>query len=1142
MQQGIIVYRASRLEALLPPLLSLMDAAPPVHPLQPASVIAAHPGIRQWLSRALARWRGAGGIAANIEISLPSSWLDELAHELLGESFVALRPYRREALRWRIHELLPQVDDVQVRQYLRGVDAPRRRFQLADRVASIYTRYLVYRPDWLQAWGAGRDNFPAPTFLAPLWRRLRGDIGLPHRGERLNALMQQLHKVEDGALPQEPLHVFGISHLAPTEFAVLRGVARRRLVVLYVPDPCREYWAGLVPERQRLRELAALDAFSSASEQQFLGIHHPLLASWGRLGQHFMLALAGAEDIAVDIRHSEDEAGADLSAAPRLQRLQESIRQLDPGLLRPLQEAAAEELADRSLRIHACHTRLRELEVLRDVLLREREERPDLKPSDIVVMAPDIQAYVPLLSAVFGEPGRNQSLLPYHLADVPVAHGHPLLLAFASLLDLPQTRLSAAQVLDLLAVPQIALALGLDAAGVRLLGNWIERSRVAWALDADFRARLGVPPIAEHSFAWGMDRLLAGYVLGQEGEGEAQALTLPDGTVLVPVEGVQGVQAEVLGALDRLLQQLAQLCRDAGQVRSLSAWARRCEVLVDALFRIDYDDAAAASALGDLRKLARSLASEAEDAQVDAEVDFSVVREVLRERLLALSERQRFLVGGVTVCGMVPQRAIPFRVVAVLGLNDGEFPRASSDAGLDLMARQRRLGDRDVRNDDRYLFLETVMAARDALHLSYVGEGVRDGKPRNPAAPLAELLALLDQAHGLGADAPHDAPRPWLLRHPLQPFDRRYFDGSDPRLWSYRGDLIALLREDGVAPAPFLDLAAPAAAATPQSVLLANVLSYFRRPAEQVLRQLGLRLDGLESGRLADSEPLDPQFARLDRIAQRLFFDTAAGGSLVLPAQPPDWLRHGGLWPPVRAGELAWQSQREQVGALLAEAAESELFDAGAPQRLAQMIDLEFDGLRLQGELVLAYRSDTLDWIFDLPQRKEAELDFGQRCGLFLQWALLQMASWDAPRPLRVLLPGSGDKRPWQDSLDAWNLDALLAHRRGDESQREALRQDLQRRVRGLLQVYLRAQQRPLWYFPRTSWVAAATDASEAKILQSWTGGSFQGGERDQMPGYARLLSAGSELAFGTPAYAELLQVARELHGLIHFGAEAGHD
>lgn len=1138
MQHGIIVYRASRLEALLPPLLSVMDAAPPAWPLQPVDVIAAHPGIRQWLVRAIARERGAGGIAANLSVELPSTWFDRLARRVLGEAAVALRPYRREALRWRIHERLPTSTDASVLRYLRGPDASRRRFQLADRIAAIYSRYLVYRPDWLQAWMAGHDDVPAATFLAPLWRDVRAQIGMPHRGERLAALLRRLDAAPDEALGDEPLHVFGISHLAPTEFATLRAVARRRPVVLYVPDPCREYWAGLRPERDQLRELASLPAFAEESERRFLSVGHPLLASWGRLGQHFMLALAGADDVAVDIRHSEDER-AD-AATHRLARLQDSIRQLDPYRVGP-SDGAPEPVADRSLRVHACHTRLRELEVLRDALLREREERPGLRPSDIVVMAPDIQAYVALLPAVFGEAGRAQGVpLPYHLADVPLVQAHPLLLAFTHLLDLPQSRLSAAQVLDLLSVEEIARALGLDPAGVEVLSDWIARSRVAWALDPAFRERFGVPPIAEHTFAWGMDRLLAGYVLGSDDDGEAAALVLPGGEVIVPVEGVDGVQADVLGALDRLLQQLAQLCRDAARRMSLRAWSQRCEALVDGLFRAAFGDASAVDALNDLRRLVRSLQEDADDAGVDPEVGFDVVRDVLRERLLGLSERQRFLVGGMTVCGMVPQRAIPFRVVAVLGLDDGAFPRAGSDAGLDLMATHRRLGDRDVRSDDRYLFLETVMAARDVLHLSYIGEGVRDGRPRMPAAPLAELLALLDETHGLRGAA-DDVPRPWFVRHPLQPFDARYFDGSDPRLFSYRDDLLALLREQGKTPPAFFDRPLPDADLAPGVVSLAHVLDYFRRPAQFLLRRCGVRLDALDPDRLADSEPLDPQFARIDRVAQRLFFDTAARGEAAVPPSPPDWLRHGGLWPPGRAGDAAWEAQRETVDELLDEAWDSALFRDGMPQRLPLTIDLAVDGLRLQGELSRAWRAVDGDWLFDLAPGKKREFDFGRRISLFLEWALLQLALPEARARVRVLLPGAAGDAGWLASLDDWN-EAL---RRADSeapARAAARRADLTRRVGALLALYVRAQAAPLWYFPKTSWAAAASGGDPERIGEAWIGGEHHLGEQAYTPGYERLFAGGCSLTPDTPAFAELVAVARELSALITLDAEPEHD
>ncbi|NCT67924.1 MAG: exodeoxyribonuclease V subunit gamma [Rhodanobacteraceae bacterium] len=1148
--RGMLIYRASRVEALLDPLMTLMQAAPPQHALAPHELIAAHPGMQRWLGRELAIRQGPSGVAANLRIELPSAWLDRLAHEVLGREAVALRPYRRELLRWRINEQVEHIGDAQVQAYLAGdaVSRARRRFQLADRLARIYTQYLVYRPDWLQAWADGREADVPGGFLAPLWQVLRKDIGVAHRGELVRQLIAALADGKGAALAPEPLHVFGVAHLAPAELAVLRAVSEHRAVVLYVPDPCRAYWGGLRSDRAALREQVLRDPAGTATEGLFLEQGHPLLGAWGRMGQHFVLALEDCQ-AAIDLRSGHDEADAD--PADRLAGVQESIRRFDPGLIG---EHAAEPRADASLRIHACHTRLRELEVLRDALLDARSARPDLKPADIVVMMPDIHAYLPLLPAVFGEAGRHEGPLPYHVADVAVARTHPLFEAFRRLLDLPQSRLTAPEVADLLAIEPIAARLGLRADDVEVLERWLADSRVAWALDGDFRARFDVPAIAEHTFAWAMDRMLAGYVLGA-GDGDALAVTLPDGAAIAPLDGVHGPQAALLGALDRLLLELREACADGGTRRRASAWAERLEQRLDALFLVDPNDRDAREALAALRQFVRALASEPGESGLDPELDFSVVREILLARLDGVPERQRFLLGGVTFCGMVPQRAIPFEVVAVLGLNDGEFPRAGSDGGLDPMSRHRRLGDRDVRSDDRYLFLETMMAARWRLHLSWIGQGVRDGKPRNPAAPLAELMAALDAGVGIDRDAPNDESddakwlrlRPWWVRHPLQPFDARYFDGNDPALFSFRREF-AQMREgspDAAANRPFVDPARAPAPATQDAapIALSEVLAYFRDPAKQLLaNHLNLRLDALDEERLREVEPLEATFDALDTVAKRLFLQAVASHPHALPDAPPDWLRLTGLLPPGRIGEAAWASERGKAQELLDAVASPEhaahaLFAQPLPESQPVLLDRTISGRRICGELRDVYDTDAARWVLEVrPGKQETDLGFRERIALFLRWALLRLDTEPecAVRAALIVSPESKRREPdpWASAFNDWDDRLLLAK----PAVRAKLLADLERRVAGLVEFFLTSQRQPQWYFPRTSWAAVGDDPAPA--VAAWAGGYQQTGERDYGPGYARLLAG--ERDFGDAQdYDRLHAGAERLRALIRLDAAA---
>ena len=1190
---GFLVFRASRLEALIPPLWSLADATWPADILAPQTIIAAHPGMKQWLTGELARHNGSAGISANLDIILPSAWLERLAQAELGQAAISLSRYQTAHLRWTLHEMLapghpvPGVSDPRIAAYLsadagddtiRRAELARRRFQLADRLARIYSQYLVYRPDWLQAWeggqfayasgavsGAGLSGLEA-RLLGPLWKHLAARLGR-HRGHAMQALCAKL-KADAG--PRPAVHVFGISHLAPNEIEVLRAYAGGGLVALYVPDPCREYWGGLIKggslEWQAYREAEQVRISEAGEGDYWQDQGHPLLARWGRMGQHFFSALADG-DVREDVRHRQDERPD--TPVNRLQRLQESVRQLNPGVMAVdlgSPETLQSELADGSLRIHACHTRLRELEVLRDVLIDALEQ--GIAPGDMMVMAPDIQSYLPLIASVFGEPGTaRERLLPYHLADVPVARSHSLYTTVLHLLELPGQRITAPEVFDLLSVPEIRQRLGLDEGSIESLAEWLRQSRVAWALDGKHRAGFGVPPISEHSFAWAVDRMIAGYLMSDAPEADRDcAFTLPDGTEFAPVTGIHGPTAEALGALDRLLMEIQAWCDFAGSEHTAGEWAELLDRRLEALFRIDPMDREARDAWNTLKRFVRGLELEPAGAGENPDLHFAVVRDLLADRLAGVPERQRFLMGGVTFCGMVPQRAIPFRMLAVLGLNDGEFPRSGSDGGLDLMARIRRLGDRDVRNDDRYLFLETVMAARDRLHLSYVGEGVKDGKPRNPAAPLAELMAQLDTSAGLGHDA-KDGLRPWLIRHPLQPFDVRYFDGSDQRLYSYSKRFEAMRGAGSESPKAFLQGGSTEPDPLPNPLALSQLQSYYKDPAGNVLeKRLKLQLDALDDSRLPDDEPLGDSVDPLATVSRKVFFQD------VLPAwgewQPeaiPAWVRLTGLLPPGAQGHLAWQSEVQAIEEAMKAALNSPtLGPEVAAHAREEPLDVVIEdagagGLghcRITGRVrhvfpLHAVDAEGLQIVRAFPTvsggkgglKAESGLHFGERVSIFLDWALLRLQTVRSGRPMgaiRVTLLVKDNDAPWQADIAAWDSKLLSA----DADARQAMLSDLQSRVVRLVHWWREAQRRPHWYFPRTSW-AAATLSEQARQSEDWRSiqgkwsGYDGGGESGFAPGYNALLAGDAAFDQASPELDQLLDFATGLRDTIVFGQDA---
>jgi len=1104
---GLIVHRGSRTERLADELAQRLEAQRPANPLAAQTVVVAHPGLQRWLLGRFAQRGGAQGghgIAANYEMILPWQWFEQTARRVLGDEALIGGAYRHELLRWRLLMTLPALSAPEISAYLAGDDAARRSFQLAEHLAGLYTQYLIYRPDWILDWEQhpgqhGRD------WQASLWHQLRAAIHRPHRAQRSAVLLDAL-RVENTA-EEAPLHVFGVSHLPPDVLQALQATALHRPVHLYFPDPCREHWVYL--RKQRFLLIHADDP-----EALYYEVGHPLLVALGRIAQDFCLTLDECD--AIDERDPLDDAEPLPGETSLLAQLQSSIRCLQPELVGA---ATRERLADGvdadvllpalrgdpSLRVHACHTRLRELEVLKNSLLRCLADDPTLQHRDIVVMAPDIGAYASYLAAVFGEPAQYRSdplHIPWHLADVGLSRAHPLMSAFAQVLDLAESRFTVSEVLDFLDVPAVARRFAIDSAGRDALERWLHRAHVAWGLDAEMKAESGAAAVDANSWQFGFDRMYAGLIVGQDAGSELPDDQLLDG--ILPLDGVSGSAVEALGQFDRLLGELRKARGEFAVARPLAAWSQWLLELIDALFVADLRDDAENNALDALRRLAAGLGTQAAEVGIRTPLPWSVVREAVRGALDAVPERQAFLLGGVTFCGLVPQRSIPFRVVCLLGMNEGEFPRPGHDAGLNLILSQPRRGDRDTRSEDRYLFLEAMMSARDALHISYVGEGVRDGKPRNPAAPLAELLQFLDEQHGIADNEQID--RPWLIHHPLQPFDARYYERDahgqprhDLRMFSY--DPAFLAAPSSAKTQRFLDEMAITPHAQPAAIgeiTLGALKRYWRDPSKDaLLRGRGISLQALDSVGWSDREPLETRFERIERVDHRLLFETLAAGHHRLPAEPPAWLARSGMLAGGAIGVEAYAQLRDSLQSLLERA--HKLFASGIAQPLAQAIDLDLgDGLRLTGVVDRAFKGiDDNFLLFDAQPTRAAGLK--EMLSFYIDWAALRLTHADTVQA--DFLEPTYNRRGAQTS----KLLALLQAQDTDQ---------LRRGLRCLIEAYLAAEQQPLLFFPRTAQTYALNDPETrlGKAAATWEGDDFNSGERDYAPGYAALLSRGMEL------------------------------
>ena len=912
---GLLVLHGNRLELLQQAVFAWLDRQP-LDPLEPDVLLVQSNGIAEWMKMSLAR---RSGVCAASRVELPARFLWRLYRAMLGRDGAPARsPFDKAPMTWRLMQALPgwieRPGFEPLRQFLeagatRGgaLDDPVRRLQLAERLADLYDQYQIYRADWLDDWGRGREVLrlgdgremalpEAQRWQARLWHGLLAS--LDEGGRR--AVRSDVHRrfvaaVEAGDAPRQPLPrrvvLFGHSHLPWQTLEALVALSQRAQVLLAVPNPCRFHWADILDGRELLRTLRRRQPLRGGLDLAEIPLDrmhahaHPLLAAWGRQGRDFIRMLDRFDDAAaaqsrfqvprIDLFDEDLDAADDpVRGVPLLVRVQRAIRD---GLPLPEiveREAAAPPLAsdDRSIRFTVAHSAMREIEILHDRLLDLLAEPPTgpdgrpgapLAPRDIVVMVPDIEPWAPLIHAVFGQhaPG-DARRIPYEIADLKLRGRQPMLVALEWLLKVTRQRCTVGELRDLVDVPALAARFGLQDADRATAARWLEGAGVRWGLDAAQRDGLGLGACGEvNSGLFGLRRMLLGYAHGRLDEDMDDEGSPSPWLHIDPYDEVGGLDAGIAGSLAALIAALRRWWSEAATPATPPVWQQRAVRLLETFFEpVDETDRLLLASLTEA--LGRWL-DDCEDAGFAPPVPLEVLREGWLAGVDEPSLNSRFLGGGVVFCTLMPMRAIPFEIVCLLGMNDGDYPRRAPRSDFDLLALPgtQRPGDRARRDDDRMLMLEALLAARRGLSISGSGRSVRDNSEQPPSVLVAQLRDHLDAGWGGGLSTR------LTTEHPLQPFSRRYFevaepgragDGEAPGTWAREWRQAHADAQAGAAlPGPATGAAtAPAPARDDEPLTLARLERFLRNPVQHHFRErLDVEFPPL-AVQAADDEPL----------------------------------------------------------------------------------------------------------------------------------------------------------------------------------------------------------------------------------------------------------------------------------------------
>ncbi|MBN2039711.1 MAG: exodeoxyribonuclease V subunit gamma [Spirochaetes bacterium] len=799
---------------------------------KPEIIVVQSKGMERWISMQLAERLG---IWANCNYYFPNKIIEEIYKCIIPEAEQG-RIFNKEVIVWEIMTLLPQCLGLEgfesLNDYLKNDESGLRLFQLSSRITDTFDQYLTFRPELILEW----DKRNGDTWQAKLWRELMKNKTSLHPPALKEVFSQRINEstiLNLNYLP-ERISIFGISSMPLYHLDVLAAISDYIEVNFFFLNPCMEYWSDIRPEKKIAATLGAYDDKSGVSELH-LEKGNSLLASMGKQGGEFLhniMKYSYVQEFSDFIDTGKDSllhyVQSDIlnmtdRGSPVLADRLGTVEAIDP-----VELSLNQFKSDNSIRIHSCHSPLRETEVLYDNLLNFFNSE-QIEPGEIIVMTPDIELYSPYIKAVFGEAESEEKKIPYSIADTSIRK-NTLIDTFFTVLDLEQGRFESGAVVDLLERSEIMNRFDISINDAGIIRRWVMDTRINWGIDAADRMQKGLPGFKENTWKAGIERLLLGYAMpGNED------LLYED---ILPYD-VEGNDSVILGKFIEYFKTMSGIVKLLSGTYTLNEWASVLIKIQKDLF--GENDSDSNLILTESIKTIEELESL---SGFNSKIDLKVIKEFLENSLNEKRIQSGFLTGSVTFCALLPMRSIPFEIICMIGMNDDAFPSTERAVGFNYIQQEPRPGDRSKRNDDRYLFLESLMSARKKLYISYVGQSIQDNSEITPSVLVSELLDYIDQAYFIKDNNIRNYIH---IKHPLQSFSSRYFKGDD-NIFSYSE---AICRAGRVAvserkePDPFIQGKLSETYDAGDQVNLHDLIRFFTYPAKHLLTtRLGLYLDG----------------------------------------------------------------------------------------------------------------------------------------------------------------------------------------------------------------------------------------------------------------------------------------------------------
>ncbi len=975
----IYITHSNRLEQLLEAFiqsLNINEINTTPDPFSPEIILVPHLGMQHWITHQIAIHTG---IAANLQFPTPNVFFRQLAKFWESYGLIGHLGWHKEELVWKIMLKLPELiatDEtfVTLKNYVRSnINSNKnhnkadsynktdshdkansydkannydnnnndlRLLQLAQDIATIFTQYLMLRPDWVCAWEQGE----ATHWQAKLWRALisTDEWHWGHLLQKLQKTTMSHNTDRDNTNHHTPFNLpsrislFGIRNLAPLQFTLIERIALYTQVQIFHLNPMRQAWNTVKNSDGMVKHNIYAQRAMQPDPNGRLDLANPLLATLGHAGQILLSQL-----LELDATHTVKPIEAGLDTL--LHRLQNDLlAAMDQDTKAPKDTndpATIFPTTDISIQIHACHSPLREIQILHNRLLDLFTKHPDLTPQDILVMAVDMDIYTPYIEAIFGA-AEGRQYIPWSIAKRPYGFAaQSLHTALNSLLQLPESRFTVSDILPLLRIPALQRRLKLDTTDLQNIERWIQESGIRWGIDTKHQTTLDLPEESLNTWQFGLQRLFLGMAMAPDTQAELYHGVLP-------YPNIEGSEVEALGALQTLFTQLTFWHQHLQSPRSLKDWRLTLDSFFQDFFALDIEEQ---EFLQILRSGIENLNTHASTVGFNRTISLQAFRNIVTQILdTATNGPLRLFTGQVTFCSLDVMSAIPFRVICLLGMNSSDFPRHQHSHTFNLLTDQPRRGDPSQRLDDNGLFLDTILAARDCFYISYLGHSLQDNSTKLPAIVVSELIEYINKHYRIKSsiESSIESSSNLVAEHPLQPFSHKAYNGKDLRLQSYNSKWLEAAYTE-TDPNPTIFAPQPLQTAPDSTLQTLNVDDLIRciaDPAQYFLtHRLGLDLFQNEISQ-EDIEPFYLDNLQLYKLKE-----------LVFPLVQADWedtailkhIRAEGLLPHGAIGELEFENILTIIQPIATRLAQ---YTSTPPQEPLE-VNLKLGAFQLQGWL-----------------------------------------------------------------------------------------------------------------------------------------------------------------------------------------------